>query len=283
MMKQVTTQIVKKIFKRPVRAMKMSWEEHVRRGHTPFRRDCQLCQEASARGRMHHKIQHPKAGVMSLDVAGPFHKGNDVDGQAKFMLIGTYTWVKPHAEEEGEEAPRDEAAEEAAQIEDQEEEEEARGMPVLEDPDEEPQEEEAEVPAEEDEDQEEQRPEGQAGEAIEERRDPVIEVIRIGIPLRGKSQDVVLGGVAELYLQLKADGFPVQTMHTDRGREFVNKKMKTWLRSRGVLHSTNAGEDPRGNGRAERAVGQVKRMVRRLLHASAMGVMWWPMALRYCI
>ena len=88
-------------------------------------------------------------------------------------------------------------------------------------------------------------------------------------------------GVAELYLQLKTDGFLVQTMHTDRGREFVNNKMKTWLRSRGVLHSTNAGEDPRGNGRAERAVGEVKRMVRRLLHASAMGVMWWPMALRY--
>ena len=66
----------------------------------------------------------------------------------------------------------------------------------------------------------------------------------------------LLEGVAELYLQLKADVFPVQTMHADRGRDFINKKMKTWLRRRGVLHSTNAGEDPRGNGRAGRGGGQ---------------------------
>ena len=54
---------------------------------------------------------------MSLDVAGPFHKGNDVDGQAKFMLVGTYTWIKPQ-QEAGEEAPPPEA-EEADQVEDQ--------------------------------------------------------------------------------------------------------------------------------------------------------------------
>ena len=66
----------------------------------------------------------------------------------------------------------------------------------------------------------------------------------------------LLEGVAELYLQLKADVFPVQTMHADRGRDFINKKMKTWLRRRGGLHSTNAGEDPRGNGRAGRGGGQ---------------------------
>ena len=285
MMKQVATQIIKQIFKKKVRAAKMSWEEHVQRGHTPFRRDCQFCQEASARGRMHHKISHPKAGVMSLDVAGPFHKGNDVDGQAKFMLVGTYTWIKPQ-QEAGEEAPSPEA-EQADQVEDQEREdgrpegqlEDEEEGPQLEDPDEEQQEdeEEADMPEEE----EDGRPEGQPEEAVEERREPVIEVIRIGIPMRGKSQEVVLEGVAELYLQSRADGFPVHTMHTDRGREFVNRKMKTWLRSRGVMHSTNAGEDPMANGRAERAVGEVKRMVRRLLHASAMGVMWWPMALRY--
>ena len=85
MMKQVATQIVKKIFKRPVRAMKMSWEEHVRRGHTPFRRDCQLCQEASARGRMHHKIQHPKAGVMSLCLQAK-HSAQSLTEHAQHLL-----------------------------------------------------------------------------------------------------------------------------------------------------------------------------------------------------
>ena len=47
------------------------------------------------------------------------------------------------------------------------------------------------------------------------------------------------------------------------------------------MHSTNRGEDPMANGRAERAVGEVKRRIRRILHGSEMEVHWWPMALRY--
>lgn len=35
------------------------------------------------------------------------------------------------------------------------------------------------------------------------------------------------------------------------------------------------------NGRAERMVGELKRMMRRLLHSSGMPVVWWPMAMRY--
>ena len=83
------------VLRAKLKAAKMSWAEHLERGHTPFRRDCRLCQEASARGRMHSKVKHPRAGVMSLDVTGPYKKGKDIDGEAKFMLIGTYTWLRP--------------------------------------------------------------------------------------------------------------------------------------------------------------------------------------------
>ena len=275
MMREVAERLQEKVFKKKVRKLKrMTWEEHVKRGHCPFRRDCQVCQEASARGRMHRKILHPKAGVVNLDVAGPFHQGNDVEKKnAKFMLIGTYTWLRGEDCEEGEqeevwEEPGrgnlDEEGEEGPEI----EEVEIEG----------PQEEEEVEPGPEEEEQVEgQRPE----EEVEGRKIPKIEVIRIGIPLSGKSKEVVLEGVAELYLQLRSDGFPVHTIHTDRGREFSNSRMKSWLRSRGIQHTMNGGQDAQANGRAERAVGEVKRMVRRLLHASGMASMWWPMALRY--
>ena len=83
---------------------------------------------------------------------------------------------------------------------------------------------------------------------------PKIEVLRVGIPLKGKGKEDVLSGAMDLYLQLKADGFPVQGIHTDRGREFMNSRFKQWTRSRCIMHTTNGGEDPQANGRVERAV-----------------------------
>ena len=59
----------------------------------------------------------------------------------------------------------------------------------------------------------------------------------------------------ELYLQLRVDGFPVHTIHTDRGREFTGSRARLWMRSRSLTHSTTAGEDPKANGRVEKAVG----------------------------
>ena len=87
-MKEVARQLQKVVWKKRVRAQRMSWEEHCQRGHTPFRRDCQVCQEATARGKMHQKVKHPRAGVMSLDVSGPYKKGNDIEEEARFMLVG---------------------------------------------------------------------------------------------------------------------------------------------------------------------------------------------------
>lgn len=69
--REVAKQLQIQVFKGELRMKKLSWEEHVHQGHTPFRRDCMICQEAAARGRMHGKVHHPKAGVLSLDVSGP--------------------------------------------------------------------------------------------------------------------------------------------------------------------------------------------------------------------
>ena len=112
---------------------------------------------------------------MSLDVTGPYKKGKDIDGEAKFMLIGTYTWLRPPDEEEAtevDEEPELEAQEDEDQwpeIEDQEaaQEEEEEQAEAAEDPQEEQQ---AEPPR-----------------AFEEPPEPPkIEVMRIGIPIKGK-------------------------------------------------------------------------------------------------
>ena len=46
MMKEVATKIQTNIFQRPPSLRVLSWSEHLRRRHMPFRRDCQVCQEA---------------------------------------------------------------------------------------------------------------------------------------------------------------------------------------------------------------------------------------------
>ena len=193
-----------------------------------------------------------------------------MEGESKFMLIGTYTWLRPpddNPEEEVEEHPPIEVAEgeeeQWPEIEDVEEERE------------EVQEREEEQPRREDEE------EGQAPRQEEAPPAPKIEVLRVGIPLKGKGKEDVLSGAMDLYLQLRADGFPVQGIHTDRGREFMNSRFKQWTRSRCIMHTTNGGEDPQANGRVERAVQEIKRMTKRLLHGSEMDKSWWPMALRY--
>ena len=286
-MKEVAIQLQSRVFLRGVRIQVMSWEEHVRRGHTPFRRDCQICQEASARARMHHPTTFPRAGILTLDVSGPYTPGHDVEEPAKFMLIGAYTWLKSSSskkeDEKGEDEKREEEVEDEAvegpQLEVLADEEEGVEAGVVED------EEEKELrEGDDDHGEEEKKKEDEAKEEeVEERQDPVIEVIRVGVPIPGKTKEVVLEAVAEIYLQLRVDGFFVHSVHTDQGREFVNRDMKAWLRSRGIIHSTNAGEDPKANGRAERAVGEAKSRVRRLLHAGKMDLVWWPMALRFAM
>ena len=114
LMKEVASQLQRVVFQKKVKFMKLSWDEHVQRGHTPFRRDCQVCQEAAARGRRHVAIEHPRAGVLSLDVAGPLKTGHDLEMEVKFALIGTYTWLLPPDAAEDKELPEEEVPDEAA-------------------------------------------------------------------------------------------------------------------------------------------------------------------------
>ena len=126
----VAVQLQKQVWGREVKLKPLSWEEHVQRGHTPFRRDCQICQEAAARGRMHKKTSHPRAGILSLDVSGPYVRGNDLESEAKFMLVGAFTALRSRSG--GEKVEVSEEVEAGPEMEIQEDEiEEGREVPEV--------------------------------------------------------------------------------------------------------------------------------------------------------
>ena len=86
LMKAIALAVCKEIkVKLSQRAIK--WEEHLRAGHVPFHRDCRICQEAAARDRPHRRLKHPRAGVLSLDLAGPLRKEKDHVGPKKYILV----------------------------------------------------------------------------------------------------------------------------------------------------------------------------------------------------
>ena len=74
----------------------LSWDEHIAHGHTPYRRDCAVCQQAVQQCHPRRKVPYPVAGVLSLDVAGPLIPAKDIGGlYARWMLVGTLTWAVP--------------------------------------------------------------------------------------------------------------------------------------------------------------------------------------------
>ncbi|CAJ1343369.1 unnamed protein product, partial [Effrenium voratum] len=235
----------------------LSWEEHVKLGHLPFRRDCRVCQEASAKDRPHRRVRHPAGNVLSVDLSGPFIKGIDVDGvqDRRYLLVHT---------EEGEELPAAEPGE---------------GEDLL--------------PVEEQEDQGEQEEEEgfNVEEAREEEEQPVIPEIQkephplktlyMTVPLKSKDKREVLAAIQEVYIRLRREGHLVLRLHSDKGGEFMSKELASWCRLRDIRKSTRTPDQMQENGRAEAAVGVVKSMVRRVLIASRWEPKWWPCIARY--
>eukprot|EP00434_Breviolum_minutum_P018297 symbB.v1.2.016141.t1/scaffold1167.1/size134246/1 len=172
--------------------------------------------------------------------------------EAKFMLVGAFTALRSRSG--GEKVEVSEEVEAGPEMEIQEDEiEEGREVPEV-------RLEAAEVEGVEEDwemvgcEEEVVEVEDEENKKVEERQDPEIETLKLGVPLTGKTKEEVLSGIIDLYLKLRMDGYMVHTIHTDQeGREFVNRDSKSWMRSRGIIHSTNSGEDPKANGRAERS------------------------------
>ncbi|CAL1145464.1 unnamed protein product [Cladocopium goreaui] len=247
-----------------VKLRAVSWQEHIAAGHTPFRRDCRVCQEACARD-AHHRRQKlpPKAGVLSVDISGPFKEAPDLQKKkAKYLLVASFTWTARNqdGEEEVEEIP--EVPPDAPEIEDPEAEEELQQIAdQVENPEEGPKED--------------------TSEELEERKPVRIEVTKLCEPLASRSQEDVSRAIINMYMRLRADGYRVTQLHSDRGAEFRSRILEKWCLSRTILQTFTPGDQPQMNGRCEAIVQHIKAAIRRTLHGAEAPFDRWPIAARF--
>ena len=265
----------------PVKRRLYTWRSHVAREHTPFRKDCAVCQQGAARDRPHarQKLQ-PKAGVLSLDTAGPFARAPDLNlapgsrgCTAKFIMVGTFTWptggVGEPLEEDVVPVPEEVADLPLGGEDETGMDEDGEGdRPVEIDPGAM-----AELPEEEPQD-------GDQPVEVGQEEQPQVQVFRMALPMMSKKQDETLRTISALYLMLRADGFVVRQIHSDRGGEFMGRRLQTWCLARDILHTFTPGADPKVNGRAERAVMEVKNRIRVMIHGAEVDTSWWPIATR---
>ena len=282
MMDAIATALIQHVFKQEPRLAQLSWQDHVKNGHIPYRRDCKVCQETLQLQRPHRRVRNAISGVLSLDTAGPLELSADVDGSdSKFLLVGALTWLVHREAPLKEDLPDDPLPEDAPPLDELPGDEELFGE------------------AEEGEEIEHNSPSDALGNAEEAPRDVghgegvqseekleeelgdfQVQVFRMAIPMPSKKAPVVLQTAIEMILRLRANGYPIHRVHTDRGREFLGP-FKRWMRSRAILVTQTPGADPQGNGRAERAVQSIKQQVRRILHGAKADTKMWAFAARY--
>eukprot|EP00435_Cladocopium_sp_Y103_P004783 s2934_g1.t1 len=201
-----------------VKVRAISWKERVASGHVPFRKDCLICQQASSKDQHHRRCKDPpRAGVLSLDMTGPFHVAPDLHRKtAKYMLIGAFTWLAPgQSPDDFEEVEIPEVPEGAPEIEDF-----AGDEPEIEDADgvwgELQAERDRRAQQKKDEAPEEKSEGNQKGEVESEeeiQKIPKVTVTRLCTPLPSKSQHDVLRAIIDMYLRLRSDGFVVTQVH----------------------------------------------------------------------
>ena len=75
-----------------LKAISPFWEAHFHQDHRPFRRDCAVRLEASARQRPYYRQDRASVFTMSIDIAGPCEKGVDSDAKTRhrYLLVATY-------------------------------------------------------------------------------------------------------------------------------------------------------------------------------------------------
>ncbi|CAE7765546.1 unnamed protein product, partial [Symbiodinium necroappetens] len=101
------------------------------------------------------------------------------------------------------------------------------------------------------------------------------------VPLPNKREETVLDGIAFMITQIQALGYCVTRLHSDRGREFCNKRLRSFLRHRGIFKTTSEGGHYQQNGRVEGMINRIKRQARVLMTAASVEHRYWPFALQH--
>ena len=102
------------------------------------------------------------------------------------------------------------------------------------------------------------------------------------VPLTDKNSQTVLQGLMRIHTEVKALGLPLVRLHSDRGREFINRKVTAWTLYHGIVQTSTSGDDWKANGRTENWVRLLKRSTRTLLAAHGALPSQWAFAMRHC-
>ncbi|CAE7720332.1 TY1B-A [Symbiodinium necroappetens] len=248
-----------------------AWRLHVARNHQPFRRDCSVCVRNSAAGHQHRSTAHPMAYSLSVDVVGPLKGfGRSPDGKFfKYFVIGAFRIPKVegaegHGEVRGHPLPPLEEDLDEDQISEDEDEivdvPEGGGVP------------ESEV------DKEKQ----QWNELMSTFKEPIpTTTLYFAVPVNNKKAVTMLPAVQRIVADVKALGYPVTRLHSDRGGEFRGNLVRKWALGQGMWPTTTSGSDSAANGVAESGVRFLKRRARVLLDCAGISKDHWPTAVQY--
>ena len=220
MMREIASVLQSKVWQAPL-LKKMTyekWREHVLAHHVPYNKECGICQEACAKEPYHRRSKlPPRAGVLSIDVSGPFHEAPDLfrGTKAKYLLVVAFTWPTQKSEEQ-KKKEKEELWEIMADLEE---------APEIEDGEDFANDEKSEEVVEEEKTKKKKRSErtsGQMGghmrsfpQRIEKKwRLPSekpfgMDLIRFVTPMSSRNQREVLKAISKFYLQLKAEGYEV--------------------------------------------------------------------------
>ncbi|CAE7940779.1 RE1, partial [Symbiodinium sp. KB8] len=259
------------------RIMKLDTDflEHLQRDHIPYRRDCKACLAGSFRGHIHRRIVAPDAWCLSLDAIGPMKQGDDERlKRVKYGLIATLAVpdvlgkILQPAEPEGDDGGGVGPIPDQEIGWDQEEQEADEGDP--------PTEVERARAA---------KAESKWEEMVAREKVENVKIVEVPffVPMGSKAAPEVLAATKEILLQVRRLGLVVKRVHTDCGREFVNKSFRSLCADRGLIRTTTGGDNFRSNGRVEALVGRAKNAVRTMLSASSMASQNWSFAMRHYV
>ncbi|CAE7031319.1 RE2 [Symbiodinium sp. CCMP2592] len=233
--------------------------EHLQRDHTPFRRHA------------HRRIVAPDAWTLSLDLIGPTRQGSDeYVHKIRYGLIGTL--VVP------------DTLGKILQPPDPDGDDEGKGVGLVEDPicdEDHPDPAEAEASGAEAERSDREMERWKARVEKDKLENVTCVEVPFFVPLASKGAAEVLAATKDVLVQVKKLGLSVQRIHTDRGREFINKGFRALCRDRNLVRTTTVGDDFKANGRVEALVGRAKCAVRTYLASSGLGAEMWAFAMRH--
>ena len=100
-------------------------------------------------------------------------------------------------------------------------------------------------------------------------------------PVESRQVNHVVQAMDTVLTRMRFMGISITRIHSDRAKELLAKRFRTWISQRNLVQTYTAGDDPQSNGHCESEVNQLKRRTRLLLHTANQDNSHWPQAMRY--